>query len=174
MNKSIKIVVLGIISIFAFLFSDCFYGFVFGGNFSWITAVISFVSGTWVATIYVLLLFHKDKRKCKKAKETFIVVVLIFMVVCLYGYKPLNRILGSNNYTETQAEVVYIDAQRRSFLFIEPESIVTLSDSQGNDFVVEDYDIIFYYDEGDTVLLREYTGGFKLKYYDIIPLNEDN
>ncbi len=169
MKKSIRILISVIILLLGFIAADCTYGFAFGGEFNWIAGIITFVFGIVLTTLSVILIFDKNERKEIKAKDTFAIIIIAFMIFCIFGYKPLNRISGTNDYTEQKVKVTELyGAGKGDWLFLDPQFYVTVKDKKGNEFVVGDYNIVIDYEEGDTITLREYTGGFDLKYYSIV------
>lgn len=172
MTKSIKILISIIILLFGFIIADCTYGFIFGGPFNLKAGIITFLFGVFFTFISILIIFDKNERKQTKAKKTFCIIIIIFMLFCLFGYKPLNHISGTDEYTEKQVEVLNIYGRGKGdFAFLEPEFEVTVKDKYGNEFIVGDYNVIINYSEGDVIFIREFTGGFGLKYYHIVPDN---
>lgn len=167
MKKPIRILISVIILLFGYIIADCVYGFTFGGEISWKTGLIVFIFGIIFTSISIIIIFNKKERKTGKSKDTFVIILLVFTVICLFGYKPLNRISGNNEYIEYPVEVVDLCGAGKNFPFLDPQYYVTVKDENGKVFEVGDYDILCEYDEGDTVLLREYKGGFNLKYYSI-------
>lgn len=170
MKKSIKILISVIMLLFGIVGADCLYGLTIGGYFNWIAAIICLVVGLVLTTISVVLIFDKSELGQTKANEVFIIIMLVFMIACLFLYNPLNKISGTTDYVESQAEVVEIWGRGKGNIpIVEPEYDVTVVDENGNQLEVGDYNPNIEYDFGDTITLREYTGGFGMNYYKIIP-----
>lgn len=171
MKKSIKILICVIMIIFGVIGADCLYGLTIGGYFGWIAAVICLAVGLILAAISVIIIFDKAELGESKTTEAFIIIMIVFMIACLFTYNPLNKISGTNDYVESQVEVVEIWGRGKgSIPFVESEYDVTVIDENGNQFVVGDYNISIDYEEGDTITLREFTGGFGIKYHQIQPV----
>lgn len=172
MKKSIKVLISIIILLLGFIIADCVFGFVFGGPFNLKAGIITFLFGVFFTFISILIIYDKNERKQAKTKKTFCIIIIIFMLFCLFGYKPLNHISGTDEYIEKTVEVVNIYGRGKGdFAFLEPEFDVTVKDKNGKEFVVGDYNVIINYSEGDIIILKEFTGGFGLKYYYIVSDN---
>lgn len=167
MKKSTKILISVIILIFGIIACDCTYGLIFGGEYRLLACIISAVFGLILSAFSVLIIFGKKNIKTRTAIDAFISIILVFFILCMLVYKPLNKISGTNEYVEKQVEIVEVYGGGRRFLFIEPAFFVTVKDKTGREFVIEEYSPIIDYDDGDTVIIKEYVGGFELKYYEI-------
>lgn len=166
MKKSIKILISVIILIFGIIACDCTYGLIFGGEYGLLAYIISALFGLILSAFSVLIIFGKKNIKTRTAIDAFISIILIFFILCMLVYKPLNEISGTNEYVEKQVEIVEMYGGGRHLDFIEPTFYVTVKDKNGKEFVIEEYNSMIDYDEGDTVIIKEYVGGFELKYYE--------
>lgn len=172
MKSSVKIILSVLILLFGTVFADCLYGFLFGGEFGLYAFLVVLFVGALLSLASVMMIFSKEERQMKKARTIFAIMLLCFVIVCLYGYRPLNYISGSDDYTEQSVTVVDQYVYGRNFHFIQPQSVVTVEDEDGNVFDIDDYAILADYGEGEKVFVREYTGGFNLKYYVIVKMNK--
>lgn len=164
MKKAIRVFISIIVLLLGVVGADCLYGLTIGGNYGWIALLICLGVGLILTTMATFFIFNKDERNQAKVRDCFAIILIGFMFVCVFMYSPLNKLTGSTDYTEKQVQVVKLEGLRTVFPVVDPEWEVTVEEQNGESYVVYDYSPFINYDEGDAVSIKEFNGGFGMKY----------
>ncbi len=159
-QKTVLSIIIGIIYTIA---SVCLYGFTIGGEFLCFKYLFyTLLSSLILITLTFLFIFGKETPKKLIWKEAYTVLVLIVAALQLLIYQPLNLLTAKDKGTEYEVEITDTDRYGATY-FTDREGIPRKTTH--NRVILSDYELIPT--EGGRMIIREITGGFNCKYFEI-------
>lgn len=165
-QKTVISIVLGALAIVTFV---CLYGFTIGGEFFSFKYLIYCLFTSFIMTSSAFLfIFKKEEMKGWFAKEPYVIVLLIVAALQLLIYQPLNLLSASDNGEEYEVEITDCSNVRLSstVCFIDKDGVERSKDISFKYIITDDDEL--YPQIGGRMMVKETTGGFNCKYFEII------
>lgn len=169
LTKEQRIIISVILGIFAVVIFVCLYGFTIGGEYFSVKYILYCLLTSLIMTsIAFLFIFKREKFKDLFGKMPFIILCFILIIVQLLMYQPLNLLSSSDNGKEYEVEITdYFSSRLSSTVYFTDKDGIERSKDITFKYIVLDDDELYPQTDGE-MIVKERTGGFNCKYFEII------
>lgn len=164
MKRALCICIIILIQLLFSILYNCIYGFNVGGNPNYIYYVLSLLIGIILSFCITFVMSRIKELKRTKIKESVVILTVVFFVLALLLYYPLNDISSEDTYIEYETEIIEIEALQ-PIIIGQPDFRVSFLDCNGNNVSVDVNLVVSSYEEGNVIIVRETIGGFGVKKY---------
>lgn len=163
-QKTVISIVLGTLTVVAFV---CLYGFTIGGEFLSVKYILYCLLTSFVVTSSAFwFIFKRENFKKLFAKKFYVIVLLIVAALQMLIYQPLNIFSASDNGEEYEVEIT--DYFRNTVYFTDKDGTERIKDVTFKYIVLDDDEL--YPQTGGRMIVKETTGGFNCKYFEIVKI----
>ena len=174
LTRENKIMISVVIGTFAVIVFVSLYGFTIGGEYLSVKYIAyCFLTSFFMTSLAFAFIFKKEHFKKFFAKKPYVILCLILVAVQLFLYQPLNLLSSSDSGEEYEVEITYCSNVKASstVYFIDKNGVERSKDVSFKYIVGSDDEL--WPNEGGRMIVREITGGFNCKYFEIVKITYD-
>lgn len=164
LSKEQKTVISVIGAIIFTVLSVCVYGFTIGGEYLSFSYIAYCLLTAFVMTSFAFLfIFGKKIPKKLLFKELYVIIILVVTALQLLMYQPLNLLTAVDEGMEYEVEITDTDRYGATYFTDREETPRKIT---YNRVILSDDELIPT--EGGIMIIREITGGFNCKHFEIV------